>query len=139
MIVAGTIVVTLLWGISPHLYKRVSQGYTSPDFIVLSGLSYSLLILMLFCWRTHRLRRTFEVTHIPRIFFFALLFIFIPNIIYVWAIQKSDRIDRVTSITYISPLVTAMSGYLLFGNSLSKRQMLGAMMLIVGAVLAGGY
>ena len=129
--------VAFLWGCAPHLHKNVSSGFDPRDFIICSGICYFGLVCVLALTRlSHILRNNvFTRCNLQRVFTFTCLFIFVPNVVYVWALQNSPSVRSVISVTYLAPIFTVMMGFLYFGDSLGLRRITGTLLLIVGALL----
>lgn len=129
--------VAILWGSAPYFQKRLSSGFDPRDFLIYSGLCYFFLICLMTYTRIDILsnKRAIRLEQGLAIFAFTLCFIFIPNIVFLWALQKGQNVLSVTSITYLSPIFTLLVGYLVFGDRICFRKITGVCLLITGALM----
>ena len=137
MVTKVAFLVALLWGSQSLLQKKlmVCTGATPEDFLVLSGACYGLVILLyyIFLYRKNTFLVNTEIKHYWYTLLFTTFFVFLPNMMFLWCLSKAPA-SRITGTTYLSPIFSFTLGYFFFNENITREQVCGLCLMVVGVL-----
>lgn len=123
---------TFAWGIAPPIIKYTLKYTTPLDFLTLRLFLVSIILLPFFIIKTKK--KPFKKNHLPIILLGALCATSLHLGFYFLGINRTSSIQ--TAIIFnVSPLLLVFSGWLLFGEEITKREKSGLVFALVGTAL----
>ena len=133
------LMVALIYGINPIMYKHSLGVISVESFIIIFGLFYFAITLVFMYNFRHKLIKDIDVLkgkgYIYGIIFVSALLIFIFGDYVFLSTLKDNKSFIVTSIIASYPLVTVFFGYMLFKEEVKSIHFAGIMMVILGVLL----
>ena len=134
-----SLVVALLWAVSPIIHKHVfKHDKLSPMTMLVVSFPFYLVAVLLYAW-VHRRQLQDDVHKLNgRVMFWlaisSLLGGFLANVLYFQVLQHHDSYI-VTTIMYSSPLFVFLLALALLKERVSAVSALGVLLIVLGTVL----
>jgi len=128
------LLISLIWGASPLIYKHLLRKYNEITIIVISGFIYFTCLLFLgIAYYDTIITDCSNMSRLDLVWFvvIALFAFFIANLLQT-NILKDNSSYIVTTLIYSCPIFTLILGYLLFDISIDSYGFTGIMLIMVG-------
>ncbi len=133
------VIVSLVFGMTPILNKYILKYISVESMIVLMGTVYLLLIPLFISSNKSTLSRDIDTLYkhphvYPLIILSSFLIFGVANYYYL-TVLKDNKTAVVTAIIASYPLITALSGYILYNEMLNMTQIIGIMLIVSGVAV----
>jgi drug/metabolite transporter (DMT)-like permease len=133
------ILIFLIYGTRPVLYKYIVPYIQVESIILISGLFYFILSVfyIVFTKPTNLLRDVHIMNKNPKLYLWLLLtalFGLIATHFYL-DILKDTSAFLLTALLSAYPLVTAATGYLFLNEVITRKQLIGMVVIIAGVMM----
>lgn len=134
------VIILLLFGIRPVLYKYIIPYIQVESVILISGLFYALLasVYILFMNPPSKVMNDLRVMNNNKLLYFVLLCTALMGLIatyfYLYLLKDTPAF-LVTALIAVYPLVTAMTGYLFLNEVVTFKQLIGVVIIITGVAI----
>lgn len=133
------LIVSLVYGITPILYKHSIGIISIESFIIIFGLFYFIITMTFMYMFRHKLIKDIDIlnknTYLYGIILISALLIFIVGDYVFLSVLENNKSYIVTSIIASYPLVTVFFGYILFNDQVKAEHFVGILMVILGIML----
>ena len=131
------VIVLLMFGIRPVLYKYILPYIQVESLLLISGLFYVLLasIYILFMSPSSKVMNDIRLMNKQKGLYFILLCTALMGLIgtyYYLYLLKDSPAFLVTSLIAVYPLITTITGYLFLNEVVSFTQLIGVITIIAG-------
>lgn len=126
--------ISLMWGISPIIYKHVLKSLDTYSLIALQGAFYiALYTLYLVFMKKHisQKRATFTPKVIAWVGVAAIFGMILPTVLF-FAILKNHDSHIITALTYSSPMFTLLIAYFILHEKVTLMSFLGVVLIVAG-------
>ena len=134
------VIILLIFGIRPVLYKYILPYIQVESVILISGLFYALMasVYILFMTPPSKVMNDLRVMNKQKGLYFILLCTALMGLIatylYLFLLKDSPAFV-VTALIATYPLVTAATGYLFLNEVVTFTQLIGIVIIITGLVI----
>ena len=131
--------VILIYGVSPIINKYILAHIKSESFMVIGGfVGLMSAILFSFVRKNNIIMDIAKMNKHKHVYLLIFLSSFILSIIVNYNYLELLNIEpayRVTSITSLYPLITAILGYLFLSEQVSMKHLFGVVLIIAGVCM----
>ena len=133
------LLVSLVYGITPIMYKHSIGVISIESFIIIFGLFYFSITLVFMYMFRHKLIKDVDIlskhNYIYGIIMLSALLIFIVGNYVFLTVLENNKSYIVTSIIASYPLVSVFFGYLIFNDQVKVEHFAGILMVVLGIIL----
>lgn len=130
------LIVSLIWGTSPLIYKHLLSNYNPITIIIFSGVVYTLCIILFGCFHMNTVLEDYNRMNGNDIWWIALsaiLALFLANVLQL-TVLKDANASVVSPIIYTCPIFTLLLAYMLFNTEPNRYCLLGALLIVLGVL-----
>ncbi len=127
-------IVSFCWGLSPVLYKLLMTKMDIKVTFVINSLFFTLAVIAytIYYWNDIKSNlKTTSVRDIALLGGISVILSFIPNIIYFNLLNQYDSYV-VTALVNTAPIFTVGMSYLILKERVTKYDILGVVLIIIG-------
>jgi len=133
------ILIFLIYGTRPILYKYIVPYIQIESIILISGLFYLVLAVfyILFTKPTKLLQDVRIMNKNPNLYLWLLLTAFLGLIAthFYLDLLKDSSAFLLTAVLSAYPLVTAAAGYLFLNEVITRKQLIGMIVIVTGVMI----
>jgi len=134
--IALSVFVALLWAIGGIFQKQALSVISPTTLMVLGCVVYTPLVLAYGLY--HHKRVAYESKKLtPYLIGVVVLFVSISmfySIVLYYNLLQKHEVHKVTAITFISPVFTLLFAFLLLGERITLRSVVGVLLIVVGVI-----
>lgn len=131
------LLVALIWGISPIVYKHVLTNISATSLMIINGAVYAIGILILAVTHQQTLRKDLKALqpkHIAMISLTSIISAIIANYLYFHALQR-EKSYIVSALIATYPLITVVLAAYFLHEPVTMKGFVGVVMIIMGIYL----
>lgn len=130
------LLISLIWGTSPLIYKHLLSNYNPITIIIFSGLVYTLCIVLYGCFHMNTVLEDYNRMNGNDIWWIALsaiLALFLANVLQL-TVLKDANASVVSPIIYTCPIFTLLLAYMLFNVEPNRYCVFGVLLIVLGVL-----
>ena len=130
------LLIALIWGVSPIMYKHLLDRYHPASVIVFVSIVYIICVFVLGCCNHKEVMEDYgkiDFNDMCWVFLVSLSGLFIANLLQVTVLKDNDP-SVVSPIIYSCPLFTILAAYMLFNTSLNGHSLFGSFLIVSGVL-----
>jgi len=130
------LLISLLWGTSPLVYKHLLSRYNPITIIIFSGVIYAACVFVFGCFHMNILLEDYNRMNGNDIWWIALTAIFavfIANVLQI-TVLKDANASVVSPIIYTCPIFTLLLAYMFFNAEPNRYCILGVLLIVLGVL-----
>lgn len=130
------LLISLIWGTSPLIYKHLVSRYNPATIIVITGVIYATCVLIFGFFHVDILLEDcnrMNKCDIGWIALSAVFALFIANVLQLIVLKDANP-SVVSPIIYTCPIFTLLLVYMLFNTEINKYCSLGVILIVLGVV-----
>lgn len=132
-----SLIIALLWSITPILHKYV-LNYNDPFIVILiSSLFYAGCTIIYSCVYWKRIKNELKEVDKKTIIILgisSIFTVFLANIILTY-LTKYNKSFSVTALTFSAPLFTTLWAYLFLHEEISLTSLIGVLLIVIGIII----
>ena len=135
------LLISLIWGTSPLIYKHLVSQYNPVSIIIFSGLVYAICVLVFGCFHMNILITDYNRMSRSDMWWIALTAIFavfIANVLQITVLNDANA-SVVSPIIYTCPLFTLLLAYMFFNVEPNRYSVLGVLLIVLGVSCISMY
>lgn len=130
------LLISLIWGTSPLIYKHLLSQYNPVTIIIFSGVIYAVCVFVFGCFHMNTLLEDYnhmKGADICWIALSAVLALFLANVLQL-SVLKDANASVVSPIIYTCPIFTLLFAYMLFNAEPNRYCILGVFLIFLGVL-----
>jgi len=130
------LLIALIWGISPIMYKHLLDRYHATSIIVFVSIVYMICVFIMGCYNHKEVFDDYsriDINDIGWIILVSSLGLFLANFLQVTVLKDNDP-TIVSPIIYSCPLFTLLLAYMLFNTTINFPCLLGVVLIVSGVL-----
>lgn len=130
------LLISIIWGTSPLVYKHLLVRYNPVTIIIYSGLIHAICVTIFGCFNSNILIEDYNRMNgcdLCWIILGAVFALFIANLLQI-TVLKDANASVVSPIIYTCPIVTLFLTYMLFNAELNIYCVLGVFLIVLGVL-----
>lgn len=132
-------IIAFIWGLSPVLLKYLIKHNNIPTYIIIliQSIVYftaSVIYIILYESNNVFVDSYNYKQYIPLIAFISLLSVYIANVLYVNALRDGMKVNIISIIISLYPIITFIFGFLLLNETLTLKSLLGFCFILLGVI-----
>lgn len=130
------LLISLIWGTSPLIYKHLLSSYNPITIIIFSGVVYTLCIVLYGCFHMNTVLEDYNRMNGNDIWWIslsAILALFLANVLQL-TVLKDANTSVISPIIYTCPIFTLLLAYMLFNAEPNRYCVLGVIFIVVGVL-----
>lgn len=131
-------IIAIVWGISPVLLKFILQK-NMPSYLIIFFQAciylFSSIIYIIVYEHTNiykDLQKHKE--YIPFLMIISFFSVYIANLLYILALENKADVNVMSIIISLAPVITLISSFLILGDTLSIRVLIGFFIILIGLI-----
>ena len=130
------LLIALIWGISPIMYKHLLDRYHATSIIVFVSIVYMICVFIMGCYNHKEVMEDYgriNINDIGWIVLVSLFGLFLANFLQVTVLKDNDP-SVVSPIIYSCPLFTLLLAYMLFNTTINLSCLFGTFLIVSGVL-----
>ena len=133
------ILIFLIYGTRPVLYKYIVPYIHVESMILISGVFYLILaIFYVYLTKPTKLIQDIRIMNKTPCLHLALWFTALLGLIathFYWVLLKDSSAVLLTAVLSAYPLVTAVAAYLFLNEVITRKQLIGMLVIVAGVMI----
>lgn len=136
-LVAYSMIVSLLWGLQPILFKDIMDKIDVKLFFIVTNISILVGVLIYSIYFYDDIQNSLAIIgfdQIIKIILVAIISAFIPNLIYYNLLDKYES-HNVSALTSCGPIFTVLLSFFIFKDDITSSDIFAVLLIVIGVIL----